>query len=85
MLHNSVKKKKEICADYSIKAEIKETPLPYLYYGTGTNFFLPRKGNDIYPEFGNIYVHLYDNVLSANNIWLTDRVPAEYLEKMSGI
>ena len=24
MLHNSVKKKKEICADYSIKAEIKE-------------------------------------------------------------
>ena len=93
--------------------EAKEKPLPpYLYYGTGTDFFTPREGEDIYPECGDTHVHLYDSILpavclgatrgepviylvnsgkmaedgfkfylSANNVWLTDRVPTEYLEK----
>lgn len=89
---------------------------PYLYYGTGTDFFPPGKGDDIYPECGKIYVHLYDNVLpavcvgatrgkpviylvnsrkmaedgyvfhhSAGRIWMTEKVPAEYIEKINAL
>lgn len=48
------------------KDETKEKPLPpYLYYGTGPDFFPPRDGDDIYPECGNTHVHLYDSILPA--------------------
>jgi putative RNA 2'-phosphotransferase len=94
--------------------EVKEKPLPpYLYYGTGTDFFPPREGEDIYPECGNVYVHLYDSILPAvclgatrgkpvtylvnsgkmaedgyvfhhseGRLWMTEKVPAEYYEKI---
>lgn len=60
--------------------EIKEEPLPpYLYYGTGTDFFPPSEGEDIYPECGNIFVHLYDSILSAVCLGATRGKPVIYL------
>lgn len=57
-------------------AESKEKPLPpYLYYGTGTDFFPPCKGEDIYPECGDTQVHLYDSVLPAVCIGATRGEP----------
>lgn len=65
------------CLSYEPETdETKEVSLPpYLYYGTGTDFFPPRKGDDIYPECGNIYVHLYTDVLPAVCIGSTKGKP----------
>lgn len=61
-------------------AETKEEPMPpFLYYGTGTDFFPPRNGEDIYPECGNIYVHLYNNIAQAVSIGVTRGKPVIYL------
>ncbi len=60
--------------------ETKERPLPpYLYYGTGTDFFPPCKGDDIYPECGDSHVHLYDSVLPAVCIGATRGKPVIYI------
>lgn len=99
---------------HSETVETKEKPLPpYLYYGTGTDFFPPCEGEDIYPECGNVFIHLYDSILPAvcigatrgepviyrvnsgkmaengfvirhleDGVWMAERVPAEYCEKI---
>ena len=56
-----------------------KTPPPFLYYGTGTDFCPPREGDDIFPECGNLYIHLYESVLPAVCRGATRGKPVIYL------
>lgn len=63
---------------FPLRKEVKEkTPPPFLYYGTGTDFFPPCEGDDIYPQSG-IFVHLYDKVLAAVCLGVTMGEPVVY-------
>ena len=56
-----------------------KTPPPFLYYGTGSDFFPPREGEDILPDCDSLYVHLYESVMPAICRGATRGKPVIYL------
>ena len=72
---------------HSIQVDVEleaKTPPEYLWHGTGRKYVEAIDQMGLIPK-SRLYVHLsgYTFYLSRNGVWLTKKVPAQYLEKQT--